>query len=42
MSTFLVTAPTGVVGDYLTHLLLERGHQVRALAHRADKRSERL
>lgn len=42
MSTFLVTSPTGVVGTYLTHLLLERGHQVRALAHRADKRSERL
>jgi NAD(P)H dehydrogenase (quinone) len=42
MSTFLVTGPTGVVGDYLTHLLLERGHHVRALAHHADKRSERL
>jgi NAD(P)H dehydrogenase (quinone) len=42
MSTFLVTGPTGVVGEYLTQLLLERGHQVRALAHRADKRSERL
>ena len=42
MSTFLVTAPTGVVGNYLTHLLLERGHRVRAVAHRADKRSERL
>jgi NAD(P)H dehydrogenase (quinone) len=42
MSTFLVTGPTGVVGNYLTHLLLERGHQVRVLAHHADKRSERL
>ncbi|OBG28731.1 NmrA family NAD(P)-binding protein [Mycobacterium sp. 852002-51057_SCH5723018] len=42
MSTFLVTGPTGVVGHYLTHLLLERGHQVRALAHRADQRSEGL
>lgn len=42
MTTFLVTGPTGVVGEYLTHLLLERGHQVRALAHRADERSERL
>ena len=42
MTTFLVSGPTGVVGTYLTHLLLERGHQVRALAHRADERSERL
>lgn len=42
MSTFLVTGATGVVGGYLTHLLLERGHQVRALAHRADRRSEQL
>jgi NAD(P)H dehydrogenase (quinone) len=42
MSTFLVTGATGVVGDHLTHLLLERGHRVRALAHRADERSERL
>jgi uncharacterized protein YbjT (DUF2867 family) len=42
MTTFLVTGPTGVVGNYLTHLLLERGHEVRAFAHRADERSERL
>ena len=42
MTTFLISGPTGVVGTYLTHLLLERGHQVRALAHRADERSERL
>jgi uncharacterized protein YbjT (DUF2867 family) len=42
MSTFLVTGPTGVVGNYLTHLLLERGHQVRAFAHRIDDRSQRL
>lgn len=42
MTRFLVTGPTGVVGNYLTHLLLERGHQVRAFAHRADERSERL
>lgn len=42
MSTFLVTGPTGVVGTYLTHLLLQRGHQVRALAHRTDERSQRI
>jgi NAD(P)H dehydrogenase (quinone) len=42
MTTFLVTGPTGVVGNHLTHLLLERGHQVRVLAHRADERSEQL
>lgn len=42
MNTFLVTGPTGVVGTHLTQLLLDRGHQVRALAHRADERSERL
>jgi NAD(P)H dehydrogenase (quinone) len=42
MSKFLVTGPTGVVGTHLTHLLLERGHQVRALAHHADERSDRL
>lgn len=42
MTTFLVTGPTGVVGNYLTRLLLERGHEVRAFAHRADERSERL
>jgi NAD(P)H dehydrogenase (quinone) len=40
--TFLVSGPTGVVGTYLTHLLLERGHTVRALAHRTDERSEAL
>lgn len=42
MTMFLVTGPTGVVGEYLTHLLLERSYQVRALAHRTDERSERL
>jgi uncharacterized protein YbjT (DUF2867 family) len=42
MTRFLVTGPTGVVGNYLTHLLLERGHRVRAFAHRVDERSERL
>ena len=40
--TFLVTGATGVVGTYLTHLLLERGHHVRALVHRLDGRSEGL
>jgi nucleoside-diphosphate-sugar epimerase len=42
MSKYLVTGPTGVVGTYLTHLLLERGHEVRALAHHLDERSEAL
>jgi NAD(P)H dehydrogenase (quinone) len=40
--TFLVTGATGVVGTYLTPLLLERGHRVRALVHRIDGRSEGL
>jgi nucleoside-diphosphate-sugar epimerase len=40
--TFLVTGATGVVGTYLTHLLLERRHHVRALVHRLDARSEGL
>jgi NAD(P)H dehydrogenase (quinone) len=40
--TFLVTGATGVVGTYLTHLLLEHGHHVRALVHRIDGRSEGL
>jgi len=40
--TFLVTGATGVVGTYLTHLLLEHGHHVRALVHRLDGRSEGL
>ena len=40
--TFLVTSATGVVGTYLTRLLLERGHRVRALVHRLDARSEDL
>lgn len=39
---FLVAGATGVVGSYLTHLLLERGHRVRALVHRIDGRSEGL
>ncbi|MCW2650583.1 MAG: NmrA family transcriptional regulator [Mycobacterium sp.] len=39
---FLVTGATGVVGTYLTHLLLARGHRVRALVHRLDRRSEGL
>jgi NAD(P)H dehydrogenase (quinone) len=39
---FLVTGATGDTGGYTVEQLLERGHAVRALAHREDERSERL
>jgi NAD(P)H dehydrogenase (quinone) len=39
---FLVTGATGATGGYAVERLLERGHAVRALAHREDERSKRL
>jgi uncharacterized protein YbjT (DUF2867 family) len=39
---FLVTGATGDTGGYTVEQLLERGHAVRALAHREDDRSRRL
>ena len=39
---FLVTGPTGATGGETVEQLLEKGHAVRALAHREDERSERL
>ena len=39
---FLVTGATGDTGGYTVKQLLERGHAVRALAHREDDRSKRL
>ena len=39
---FLITGATGETGRHTTALLLARGHYVRALAHRADARSEAL
>jgi len=39
---FLVTGATGDTGREVVRLLLEKGHQVRALAHRKDARSEAL
>src|SRR6266478_6197138 len=39
---FLVTGATGTTGGYTVERLLERGHAVRALAHREDDRSKRL
>ena len=39
---FLVTGATGSTGGYAVERLLERGHAVRALAHREDDRSKRL
>ena len=39
---FLVTGATGDTGGYAVERLLERGHAVRALAHREDDRSKRL
>ena len=39
---FLVTGATGATGGYAVERLLERGHAVRALAHREDDRSKRL
>src|SRR5258706_12669801 len=39
---FLVTGATGATGVQAVELLLARGHQVRALAHRDDDRSKQL
>jgi NAD(P)H dehydrogenase (quinone) len=39
---FLITGATGKTGDTAVRLLLERGHRVRALVHRADQRADRL
>ena len=39
---FLVTGATGDTGGYTVEQLLERGHAVRALAHREDDRSKLL
>jgi NAD(P)H dehydrogenase (quinone) len=38
----LVTGATGETGRYTTELLIRQGFSVRALAHNADERSERL
>ena len=38
----LVTGATGHTGSDTVERLLERGHAVRALAHREDDRSKRL
>ncbi|HEX4246485.1 MAG TPA: NAD(P)H-binding protein, partial [Pseudonocardia sp.] len=38
----LITGATGKTGAQATTTLLERGHHVRALAHKIDSRSERL
>src|SRR2546422_5219817 len=40
--TFLVTGATGDTGGYTVEQLMERGHAVRALAHREDDRAKRL
>src|SRR2546428_13992761 len=40
--TFLVTGATGDTGGYTVQQLVERGHAVRALAHREEDRSRRL
>ena len=39
---FLITGATGRTGSHATRVLLERGHRVRALAHRHDNRSAAL
>ena len=39
---FLITGATGRTGTTSVHLLLERGHRVRAFVHRHDERSEAL
>src|SRR5260221_13001155 len=38
---FLVRGATGDTGGYTVEQLLERGHAVRAMAHREDDRSKR-
>jgi uncharacterized protein YbjT (DUF2867 family) len=44
MSTgkILITGATGDTGGYAIEQLLHKGHQVRALVHRRDNRSQRL
>src|SRR5260370_33150855 len=44
MSTgkILITGATGDTGGYAIEQLLHKGHQVRALVHRIDDRSQRL
>lgn len=42
MAHLLITGATGKTGSHATTTLLGRGHQVRALVHRVDDRSERL
>src|SRR5690349_19931027 len=39
---FLITGATGKTGETSVHLLLQRGHRVRALVHRDDDRSQAL
>ncbi|GII32479.1 NmrA family NAD(P)-binding protein [Planotetraspora mira] len=39
---FLVTGATGKTGSSTIHLLLQRGHRVRAMVHREDERSRSL
>jgi len=39
---FLITGATGKTGATSVHLLLDRGHRVRAFVHRQDDRSEAL
>src|SRR5215472_18616874 len=39
---FLITGATGRTGTTSVHLLLARGHRVRAFVHRHDDRSEAL
>ncbi len=39
---FLITGATGATGAATAELLLQRGHDVRALAHRHDERSNHL
>ena len=38
----LITGATGDTGEYAIEQLLHKGHQVRALVHRIDDRSQRL
>lgn len=39
---FLITGATGKTGAFAARTLLDHGHQVRALVHRTDERSDRL
>ena len=39
---FLVSGASGSVGSKMVRILLERGHQVRAMVHKQDERSEKL